>query len=427
MDIQKLGLHRLFESMADGVMIFGSKGKCLFHNSSSLKILGWTEKMLQDGIAEILSSNDSNDVFSDALIDVIYKKQKIVKTVPYLQGDDMLYIKVTSDLIISESTIDGVIVHISDVTDQTLLFIANKRLANQVLGLMHSFVETIITAIEENSPYNANHTKSMVGYARRYLEWLRDQEELGLYTQENTDPLLMSIWLHDMGKLLVPAEVLDKPTRLGNRLSDVLNRIETAQLMLRIRELEEPDDPAPKLLSAQLGDARELILSANSAGYLGDDTIEKLKEISQLPCLKADGEKIPLLNENELEMMTVVRGTLTAKEREIVQSHVSFTKKLLSKMEFRGEYKKVPLWAGSHHELLDGSGYPDKLSGDDIPWETRLLTIIDIYDALTAEDRPYKPPMPPEKAFDVLRDMSSNGKLDAQLLESFFKSGAWKK
>ncbi|MBQ8123846.1 MAG: hypothetical protein IJ170_11190 [Ruminococcus sp.] len=96
-------------------------------------------------------------------------------------------------------------------------------------------------------------------------------------------------------------------------------------------------------------------------------------------------------------------------------------------MEFRGEYKKVPLWAGSHHELLDGSGYPDKLSGDDIPWETRLLTIIDIYDALTAEDRPYKPPMPPEKAFDVLRDMSSNGKLDAQLLESFFKSGAWKK
>jgi HD-GYP domain-containing protein (c-di-GMP phosphodiesterase class II) len=96
-------------------------------------------------------------------------------------------------------------------------------------------------------------------------------------------------------------------------------------------------------------------------------------------------------------------------------------------MEFRGEYKKVPFWAGSHHEFIDGSGYPDKLGGNEIPWETRLLTIIDIYDALTAEDRPYKPPMPPEKAFAVLRDMSAGGKLDSEILESFCESGVWKK
>ena len=95
-------------------------------------------------------------------------------------------------------------------------------------------------------------------------------------------------------------------------------------------------------------------------------------------------------------------------------------------MEFRGDYKKVPLWAAGHHELLDGSGYPERLSGEDIPWETRLITIIDIYDALTAEDRPYKPPMKPEKAFAVLDDMAEQGKIDKTILNSFRSSEAWK-
>ena len=125
--------------------------------------------------------------------------------------------------------------------------------------------------------------------------------------------------------------------------------------------------------------------------------------------------------------MTIVRGTLTADEQKIVESHVTFTRALLSKMAFHGVYENVPQWAAGHHELLDGSGYPDKLTAESIPWETRLLTIVDVYDALTAEDRPYKPPLPPEKAFAILRDMAAQGKVDSNILESFFNSGAWKK
>ena len=87
----------------------------------------------------------------------------------------------------------------------------------------------------------------------------------------------------------------------------------------------------------------------------------------------------------------------------------------------------MPEWSGGHHELLDGSGYPRHLKAAEIPWETRLITIIDVYDALTAEDRPYKPPMPPEKAFAILEDMAEHGKVDPNLLSSFRESGAWKK
>jgi HD-GYP domain-containing protein (c-di-GMP phosphodiesterase class II) len=95
-------------------------------------------------------------------------------------------------------------------------------------------------------------------------------------------------------------------------------------------------------------------------------------------------------------------------------------------VEFRGIYKPVPKWTSSHHELLDGSGYPEHLRGDAIPTETRLLTILDIYDALTAEDRPYKPPLSAEKAFSIMRDMAGQGKIDSEILESFYASGAWK-
>ena len=135
----------------------------------------------------------------------------------------------------------------------------------------------------------------------------------------------------------------------------------------------------------------------------------------------------PLLTEHELTCITIPRGTLTAEERQIIESHVTYTAKLLSKVEYRGDYKPVPKWAAGHHEMLDGSGYPDHLTAEHIPWETRLLTIIDIYDALTAEDRPYKPPMEPEKAFAILRDMAEKGKLDSDILRSFYESGAWSK
>ena len=96
-------------------------------------------------------------------------------------------------------------------------------------------------------------------------------------------------------------------------------------------------------------------------------------------------------------------------------------------MGFSGEYEGVSLWAGGHHEYLDGSGYPAGLKGEEIPWETRLLTILDIYDSLTADDRPYKPAMPSQKAFQILEDMSAEGKLDGEILKSFYESRAWEK
>ena len=421
-------IRKILNDMSDGVILIGFDGKIIVHNRAAEHLLGMPEDCLNNrSIAWIMRQTEQNDELFELILTVVSSKERVEKVLPFFRGDDMLYYRVTTDFLSDRST-DGVIVQISDVTDATNLFIANKRLANQVTNLMHSFVTIMVTEIEEKSLYNANHTKSMVSYAKRYLGWLSEQDRLADYTSENTEPFLMSVWLHDIGKLLVPQEIMDKPTRLGSARKDIQHRIEIARLMLRIETLSHPEQKTDADVQLEkLRDAEALILSADQAGFLDEETIAKLREAAALECPDSDGSLHPLLNEKELEAITIVRGTLTAEERQIIESHVSMTAKLLSKMEFRGEYKQVPLWAAGHHELLDGSGYPSHLHGDEIPWETRLLTIIDIYDALTAEDRPYKPPLPPEKAFSILRDMAEHGKLDADILNSFYESHAWQR
>ena len=427
-DIQKL-YGQILKDMSGGILLMDMEGKIILHDPDAAQFLGVTDNSLEGAdIDEIEAGSEDGRSLLKAIREVMRLGEKGSRTVPFLEGEETQYLRVTTDPLREDGVQIGVIVTITDITETTMLFIANKRLANQVMNLMRSFVEVMVTAIEERSAYNANHTKSMVRYASAFLDWLASRGELTQHTAENTAPFLMSIWLHDIGKLLVPPEVLDKPSRLGSALKDVQHRIETEKLMQQIEMLRHPAHAAAaEAQIARIEAAEALILSSNTAGYLDDDTIARLREAASIPCTAADGTTRPLLDDAELTSITVQRGTLTAEERKIIESHVSFTAKLLSKVEFRGAYRPVPRWAAGHHELLDGSGYPDHLKGDAIPWETRLLTIIDIYDALTAEDRPYKPPLPPEKAFTILRGMAKDGKIDAQILEGFYESRAWER
>ena len=168
-------------------------------------------------------------------------------------------------------------------------------------------------------------------------------------------------------------------------------------------------------------------MAANIVGYLNDEMKQKVEKISEIECLTPSGDKIKLLDDYEKESLLIRRGTLTDEERKIIQSHVVHTKEMLDQMDFSEVYGDVSTWAGNHHEFLDGSGYPLGLKADQLSWESRLLTIIDIYDSITAEDRPYKPAMPSERAFDILRSMGKEGKLDEDIIEDFFISNAWKR
>jgi HD-GYP domain-containing protein (c-di-GMP phosphodiesterase class II) len=302
----------------------------------------------------------------------------------------------------------------------------NNQLSKALNELLHSFVSVMVDAIDARSLYNANHTRNMVEYGKKFVEWLDETNNEMRIPEEEQDPFIMSIWLHDIGKLAVPLEIMDKPTRLGDRENDVMHRIETAVLMEKINALSEPSkaESAEKMI-AELVEIRETISKANVAGFLDDEIMEKLTALKEMKVLASDGSLTNLLDDDEYNKITVRKGTLTKEERLEMERHVVYTERFLSKMKFRGKYSIVPTWASEHHEYLNGTGYPNGIGADKLSKYVRILTIIDIYDALTAVDRPYKHAMPAEKAFDILYEMCDEGKIDRHILTLFHESNAW--
>lgn len=132
-----------------------------------------------------------------------------------------------------------------------------------------------------------------------------------------------------------------------------------------------------------------------------------------------------MLLPSEAEKLLIRKGTLTEEERKVMQGHASATKRILSQVKFPQAFAMVPDWASEHHELLGGTGYPNKMSGELIPREVRLLTILDIFEALTAKDRPYKKSIPVDRSLDILGNMAQEGSIDGEILALFVQSRAW--
>ncbi|MBO4515255.1 MAG: PAS domain S-box protein [Lachnospiraceae bacterium] len=427
MEKRELVFENVIENISDGILTMGMDGTILLANPSATKILGLPkERLIGRKIAKLLLEQEENDDFFQCLLDAVYSKQTIVQVVPYFHQGEEKRLRVVSSFLESGGEKIGLIVTFGDLTALVQLSERNEALNKKLTEILDRFVQVMIGAIEARTPYNANHTKSMVRYGMKYLDWL---EQTGAREVDAIrKPFLASVWLHDVGKLVVPRSVMDKATRLGARERDVLHRIEIGMLCEQLRLAKEPALEAEvKERIEELKNAMELVKTANVAGFLTDDLLEKVEKLRDMQCLTADGNAIPLLNEYEVEALSIRRGTLTRVERKIVESHVVHTREMLEQMGFSGEYEQVSLWAGEHHEYLDGSGYPAGLQGEALPWETRLLTILDIYDSLTADDRPYKPAMTSQRAFQILEGMSVDGKLDGEILKSFYESKAWEK
>lgn len=319
---------------------------------------------------------------------------------------------------------------LESVASQAAITIQNVRYIEEIHALFHSFVRVFVSAVEERSPYNANHTKHMVTYGERFLDFLNMHAETdgkqAPFDAVHREELLMSIWLHDIGKLVIPLEIMDKQERLpAEQYHAFLHRMEVILLLGEIDALSGKENNLDAL-AEDVQSAKELVKDVNTAGFVTDEKITLLGQLAERTYTDRDGKEKRWLTKDDYEMLSIRKGTLSDKERDIMQSHVVMTEKLLSQIQFSTELAHVREWAASHHEYLSGDGYPKHLSDDEIPPEVRILTIIDIFDALTADDRPYKPGMPPERALSVLKDMAlKEGKLDKALVDLFIKSHCW--
>ena len=300
--------------------------------------------------------------------------------------------------------------------------LTNLSYMEQLKEQLYSFVEAFSTVIDERTPYNGSHTRNVARYTKLLAEYITVLNEQGLcedsFTEDQIQKLILAALLHDIGKMTVPLSVMNRATRLESKLDEI-------KLRFRILKLSYENDWLKKKISQEeylstikdLEDELSFIQTANTAGFLSDEAIAHVEALSQKQYVSDSGECIPYITPQEKNYLSIRKGTLTNEDRIRMENHVVMTDKILSKVHFDNNYAQVPKWASSHHEYLDGSGYPNHLTADQIGLETRILTIADIYDALTASDRPYKKPMPMEKAISILKSMAAEGKLELRLVE----------
>lgn len=299
--------------------------------------------------------------------------------------------------------------------------LTNIQYVQEIKEQLHSFVEAMATAIDERTPYNGSHTRKVAEYATVLAKRINEKHAKGeieeYFDEDRLERLQLAALLHDIGKMIVPRSVMNRATRMDKDMATLEDRFALLQCYYEIDFLKgKITEEEYKEKEALLKDIVEFVHRIDNVGFLQQEDFDRVQEIATMCYEKEDGETIPYLTERECVCLSVRKGTLTDEDRKIMEGHVSMTAKILSKVHFNKNYTDVPRWAAEHHEYLDGSGYPNHISGEQLDLETRILAIADIYDALTATDRPYKPPMPKAKACAILHSMASEGKLEERLV-----------
>jgi response regulator RpfG family c-di-GMP phosphodiesterase len=263
------------------------------------------------------------------------------------------------------------------------------------------------------------------------------------FTADQMKELRYAALLHDFGKVGVREHVLTKANKLypdelemiKARFNIIKLKFEVSALTEKVKRLTLGDNDKKALLQideslaakvAETNDLLGFIEACNLPTVLEEGRFERLSEIGQLLFQDADGSK-PYLEANEVLALSTPRGSLTDLERIEIESHVTHTYNFLSAIPWPKSLRHIPMIAYGHHETLNGSGYPRKISTHAIPIQTRIMTICDIFDALTASDRPYKKAVPLQNALDILNDEGKRGRVDAGLLDIFISAKIYQK
>lgn len=300
--------------------------------------------------------------------------------------------------------------------------LSNYNMINQLQDLLDSFVISFTTAIDARTPYNANHTRHVAQYCESFCDFLVEKYE-GTDSKYNLssnqrDQVIMAASLHDVGKLIVPLEIMNKPDRLAERLKEIEMRFKwlTTDMKVKLHTGMMTQEQFDADL-AKYNEYMEFIRKANTAGFLSDDDFEMIDTIDKTMYLTSDNIEVDFITAEEVHELKIRKGTLTAEERNVIEMHAAYTGQILEKIAFGEKYDRVRFYAASHHEYLNGTGYPNKLVEKDIPIEVRIITIFDVFDSLVSSDRPYKKAMDKERAISVLYAMADEGKLDVDIVE----------
>jgi len=330
---------------------------------------------------------------------------------------------------------------VSALASQAAVAIENSRLYEDIERLFEGFVTAAVMAIESRDPATSGHSSRVatmsVGLAEAVDRGGEGPYRNVRFTREQLRELRYAGLLHDFGKVGVREQVLVKEKKLYPEDLEIIRHrfaylMQAADLEFeRSRaELLTRDGARCKEAIEQLRDARrasqsdlrrylDVIITANEPTVLPEETSEELRDIHRRTYVHFDGAARPLLADHELQFLMIRQGNLDDRERREIESHVTHTYRFLEQIPWTRELKGIPDIAYGHHERLNGQGYPRAVGADEIPVQTRMMTIVDVFDALTATDRPYKRAVPWANALDILQMEANAGLLDGHLLKTF--------
>jgi HD-GYP domain-containing protein (c-di-GMP phosphodiesterase class II) len=338
--------------------------------------------------------------------------------------------------------------YVSALASQAGIALENVLLYEEVKTLFDSFVKAAVTAIESRDPTTSGHSERVaeltVGLARAVNRAESGHYREVRFSRDDLTQIEYAALLHDFGKVGVREHILVKAKKLYEHERElILQRFQLIKRGYKIEGLESKvrylmeasrDQVASELMAvdkhvvekiSELDNIITFILQANEPTVLEQGGFERIAELSGMSYRDETGTQLPMLTPVEVCCLQIKRGSLTETERLEINSHVIHTYNFLCQIPWSRTLRDVPDIAGAHHEKLDGTGYPNKLRGEQIPVPARMMAISDIYDALTASDRPYKKAMSAEKALDILQSDVKRGQLDSELFEVFVGARVW--
>ncbi|EMJ97165.1 HD domain-containing phosphohydrolase [Leptospira sp. WS58.C1] len=336
------------------------------------------------------------------------------------------------------------------VAGQAAVAIQNNYLLREIETLFEGFVTASVNAIEARDPTTSGHSFRVAVLTVGLAETL-DRVSFGKYkdtkfSKEQLKEIRYASLLHDFGKVGVREKVLVKAKKLEDLeigLIDwrfrYLKKDFESKLNLRkveylkkhgsvgYSDFEKAIDFEFSEECKRLNSMFQIISQSNEPSILEEANSQFLEEIAKMQYITTEGENLDLISPYEFGFLTIKKGSLDFDERKEIESHVEHTFQFLSKIPWTNDLKMVPTIAHAHHERLNGTGYPRGLSGEDIPVQSRIMTISDIFDALTDQDRPYKKAVPVDRALDILEMEAKENHLDGDLLKVFIESKVWEK
>ena len=319
----------------------------------------------------------------------------------------------------------------------------NLLLVEELKHLLDAFVKVLAMAIDAKSPHTSGHCQRVPLLTELITQAVCDDNQNFpdfYFNEDDWYELRIAAWLHDCGKLTTPDSVLDKSTKLHllyDRIHEVETRFSSLQQQLvaeywQVRsgltdaEIIAALETQHKNQLAALVEDLKFIKAANKGGeFMADDKKQRVREIAKRQWLNLQGQAQPILTSEEVDYLCIERGTLSAEERQIINDHMIVTINMLESLPFPRKLRRVPEYAGGHHEKMDGTGFPRGLTQEQMSIPARVMAIADIFEALTAKDRPYKEPMKLSQALSILQRMSRERHIDSELYQVFLRSRVW--